>query len=68
MSHANEVRTLKLQELQRALHDCNRHSVLRHDLRRECIRRAREWGRLANYAGSTILICIALVLIRQLFS
>mgnify|MGYP001258155775 CR=1 FL=1 len=67
MTQADPVRSLKLQDLQRALHACHRHSRQQNDLRRECLRRAQAWGRLANYAGSVILICLVLVLILQLF-
>ncbi len=33
-----------------------------HALRRECLRRAEGWGKLANYAGCSILFLLALIL------
>lgn len=60
-----QLGALQLKDLQRSLHDCERQCRLRHELRRECLRRAAAWGRLANYAGAAILGCLALMMLHQ---
>ena len=61
-SNCEQLHTMQYQDLQRRLHHCGRQASMRHALRRECLRRAQAWGRLANLAGGAILCCLALVL------
>jgi hypothetical protein len=53
------VDNLNFYQLRDELHQCPPTHALRHDLRRECLRRAERWGAVANYSGLVMLGIIA---------
>lgn len=49
------VHRLSYRELQDELRTTSSLNATRHDLRRECARRAERWGTVANYSGLVVL-------------
>lgn len=52
---------LSYNQLQQELQCCSEVDALRHDLRRECLRRAERWGMVANCSGLVVLGFVAVL-------
>ncbi len=58
-----QLKALSLDEMRKMMSETDALSADYHVLRRECLRRAEGWGKLANCAGCTILFMVLLVLL-----